>query len=127
MRAYLREQGIILETTTPYSSAQNGPGERGIRTTIELARCLLADSGLLKSFWPLAFKAAAYLQWFHPKTRTGGVTPWEVYYKSKPNIAHLRVFGSVAYAKVMPAPAKLEPRTLKAVMVGYNGTAGYHL
>jgi hypothetical protein len=45
----------------------------------------------------------------------------------KLNIAHLRVFGSVAYAKVMPVPAKLELRTLKAVMVSYNRTTGYHL
>jgi hypothetical protein len=79
--AYLLENGIVLEPTIPYSSAQNGPGERGIRTTVELGRCLLADSGLPKSFWPFAFKAAAYLQWFHSKTRTGGVTPWEVYYQ----------------------------------------------
>jgi hypothetical protein len=50
-----------------------------------------------------------------------------MYYGVKPNVAHLRVFGSVAYAKVIPAPAKLEPRTVKAVMVGYRETAGYHL
>jgi hypothetical protein len=37
------------------------------------------------------------------------------------------VFGSIAYAKVMPVPAKLEPQLQKAVMVGYQGTAGYHL
>jgi transposase InsO family protein len=126
-RAYLRSQGIVLETTTPYSSAQNGPGERGIRTTVEFGRCLLANSGLPKSFWPYAFKCAAYLQWFHPKKRTGGVTPHELYTGKKPDISHLRVFGSVAYAKVIPAPAKLTSRTVKAVMVGYNGTAGYHL
>ncbi|KAF7358895.1 Retrovirus-related pol polyprotein [Mycena sanguinolenta] len=100
---HFKTQGIVLENTTPHSSSQNGPAERGIRTTIELARCLLADSGLPKSFWPLAVQCAAYLQWFHPKTRTGGVTP------------------------VIPAPAKLSPRTVKAVMVGYNNTAGYHL
>jgi transposase InsO family protein len=78
-RAYLRSKGIVLETTTPYSSVQNGPGERGIRTTVEFGRCLLADSGLPKSFWPYAFKCVAYLQWFHPKKRAGGVTPHELY------------------------------------------------
>jgi hypothetical protein len=50
-----------------------------------------------------------------------------MYTGKKPNVAHLRVFGSVAYAKLMPAPPKLESRTVKAVMVGYNGSAGYHL
>jgi hypothetical protein len=67
--AYLVENGIKLKPIIPYSSAQNGPGECSICTTVELGRCLLADSGLPKSFWPLAFKAAIYLQWFHPKTR----------------------------------------------------------
>ncbi|KAF7346029.1 Retrovirus-related pol polyprotein [Mycena sanguinolenta] len=113
---HFKTQGIVLENTTPHSSSQNGPAERGIRTTIELARCLLADSGLPKSFWPLAVQCAAYLQWFHPKTRTGGVTPYELYHSKKPDVAHLRVFGSIAYAKVIPAPAKLSPRTVKAVM-----------
>jgi transposase InsO family protein len=97
---YFRDEGIIMETTTPYSSSQNGPGERGIRTTIEVGRCLLADSGLPKSLWRLALETAAYLQWFHPKSRTGGVTPWEIYTKEKPDISHPRTSGPVAHTKI---------------------------
>ncbi|CAK5266798.1 unnamed protein product [Mycena citricolor] len=124
---YLGEEGIILEVTTPHSSAQNGVGERGIRTTISLARCLLADSGLPKSMWPKAVETATYVQWFHPKRRNDGMTPWERFFGIKPDVSHLRVFGSVAYAKIIPADAKLNSQTVKVVMVGYNGTAGYQM
>jgi hypothetical protein len=60
-KAYLRNASIVLDST-PYSSVQNGPGEHGIHTTVKLGCCLLAESGLPKSFWPLAFKCAGYLQ-----------------------------------------------------------------
>jgi hypothetical protein len=123
-RNFCGAAGIKIEVTTPHSSSQNGPGEHGIRTTVEFSHCLLADSGLPKSFWTLTTDAAIYLQWFHPKRRAGGKTPHEVYYRKKPDVSHLRAFGSMAYAKFVPIK---NPRSVKAVMVGYNGTAGYRL
>jgi hypothetical protein len=80
--------------------------------------------------WPLAVEASAYLQWFHPEHRAGGKKPWEMYYQTKPDISHLRVFGAVAYAKIVPIEAaggKLNPRSIKARLIGFNKTAGYHL
>jgi hypothetical protein len=122
--------GIIVEVMTPHSSSQNGLGERGIRTTVEFGRCLLTDSGFMKSMWPLVFEVSAYLQWFHPKRQAGGKTPWELYHGKKPDISHLRVFGATAYAKFVPIKAagrKLNPRSVKARLVGFNKTAGYKL
>lgn len=114
---------LSIEVTTPHSSSQNGPGERCIRTTVEFGRCLLFDSGLPKSMWPTAFDAATYLQWFHPRRRAGGKTPYEIF-KKKPDVSHLRAYGSTVYAKIVPIEAaggKLNPRSVKAVLVGYNG------
>jgi hypothetical protein len=91
---------------------------------------LLADSGLLKSFWTLTTNAAIYPQWFHPKRRNGGKTPYEIYYHKKTDISHLYVFRSMAHAKFVPIEAaggKLNPRSVKAILVGYNRSAGYRL
>jgi hypothetical protein len=96
--------GIIIEVTTPHSSSQNGPGECGICTTVEFGRCLLFDSGLPKSMWPTAFDAATYLQWFHPRRCAGGKTPYKIF-KKKPDVSHLRAYGSTAYAKIVPIEA----------------------
>lgn len=80
--------------------------------------------------WPTAFDAATYLQWFHPRRRAGSKTPYELLHKKKPDVAHLRAYGFTAYAKIVPIQAaggKLNPRSVKAILVGYNGTAGYRL
>jgi hypothetical protein len=102
---FCRAAGIIIEVTTPHSSSQNGPGERGIQTTVEFGRCLLFDSGLPKSMWPTAFDAATYLQWFHPRRGAGGKTPYEIFKKKKPDISHLCAYGSMAYTKIVPIEA----------------------
>ena len=58
---------------------------------------------------------------------------WEdatkAWYNKKPVVQHLRVFGCVAYMKVMHSHlAKLDPRGLKVVFIGYKpGSKAYML
>ena len=44
--AYLQEQGIVKETTTPYTPQSNGVVERANRTVMDRVRCMLEDAGL---------------------------------------------------------------------------------
>ena len=47
--------------------------------------------------------------------------PYEAWYSKKLAIHHFRVFGCVAYMKVTrPHLAKLDPRGLKVVFIGYE-------
>jgi len=69
MKQFLQERGIRWEHSAPRTPQQNGKSERMNRTIIEMARCLLIDSGLPKAYWEYAVKKAAYLRNRTPKPR----------------------------------------------------------
>ena len=49
------------------------------------------------------------------------VTAHELYFGRKPNLRHLRVFGSIAYMHVPNEKRrKLDPKSEKCVLVGYS-------
>ena len=44
----------------------------------------------------------------------------ELYFGRKPNLRHLRVFGSIAYVHVLDEKSrKLVPKSEKSILVGY--------
>jgi len=45
---YLKSEGILKETTTPYTPQSNGVVERANHTIMERLRCMLDDAGLSK-------------------------------------------------------------------------------
>ena len=59
---------------------------------------MLAEKHMLKFYWAEAVRIAVYLQ--NRASANGGVSPHELYFGQKPNLAHLRVFGSIAYVHV---------------------------
>ncbi|GJU49498.1 retrovirus-related pol polyprotein from transposon TNT 1-94 [Tanacetum coccineum] len=48
---FLRQQGVIHQVTVPYSPQQNGVSERKNRTVMEMARSMLYEKKLPKTFW----------------------------------------------------------------------------
>jgi len=59
---YLKSQGILKETTTPYTPQSNGVVERANCTIMERVRCMLDDAGLSKKYWAFALSVAVYLK-----------------------------------------------------------------
>lgn len=55
---FLQTNGIIHQTSSPYTPEQNESAERMIRTIVEKARCLLFDAALDKKFWAEAVNTA---------------------------------------------------------------------
>lgn len=53
-----------------------------------------------KEFWAEAVACAVYLSNLLPSRSVWGKTPQEAWSGRKPNISHLRVFGSIAYVHV---------------------------
>lgn len=51
MKTYCASKSIKQEFTIPHIPQQNGMAERANRTLVEIARCMLKDSGLDKSYW----------------------------------------------------------------------------
>lgn len=58
---YLRQCGVIHQTTAPYTPEKNGKAERMNRNIIEKVRCMIYDFGMDRKFWAEAVQTAAYI------------------------------------------------------------------
>ena len=126
---YLSKEGIKHELTTPHTPQQNDAAERLNRTLIEGICTMLADSKLPHSFWAEALSIYAYLRNHSPTKLLSGITPYEAWYGTKPNVGSLRIFGCSAYAHVPKVERrKLDLKARKCIMLGYGAIQkGYWL
>jgi len=123
--SYLRAAGIQHEPTAPYSPEQNGRAERLNRTLQEKVRAMLIDSGLPRFLWAEALETAVYLHNRSPTSASATSTPYELFTGTKPDVSHLRIFGSTCYVLTPPPKrsGKLTPTSTKGAFVGYTSTA----
>lgn len=81
---------------------------------------MLVDSGLEKRFWGEAVLTATYLQNRLP-SRSVAKTPYELWWGRKPDLGHLKVFGSEAYVHIPGTRrSKLDSKAVKLNFVGYS-------
>ena len=127
--AYLKEKGIIHQTTVPNNPAQNGTAERVNRKIMETARTMMCHANVPQKFWAEAVNTAVYLRNRSPTVSLKQVTPYERWTGEKPDLSHLKVFGCVAYIHVAKEKRnKLDAKSRKTIFVGYPaGTKGYKL
>jgi hypothetical protein len=128
-RAYYREQGIKIQTRAPHIVEQNGAAERSGRILIERSRSIRLASKLPLILASEIYMAAAYLLNRTPTRALGWKTPFEIAYKKKPLLAHLRAYGCRAYAlrKQILRTDKLSPRALIGYLVGYDSLNIYRV
>ncbi|POM78168.1 Integrase catalytic core protein [Phytophthora palmivora] len=92
-KAYLNHCGIKHEKTVPYTPQQNGHAERMNRILVEMARCML----------------------YHEST------PYEIVYKTKPQLKNLKVFGTIGWAHIPNEKRlKLDAKAFKCRFMGYE-------
>lgn len=125
-RSHLRDSGVALCVTQPYSPEMNSIAERSIRTITEHASAMLWNASLPVSFWSSAVDTAVYLLNRSPHSALGGKTPFELWHGVPPNLGHLRVFGCRAAAHV---PDELRTKTdwtskstPHCIFIGYSET-----
>ena len=82
---------------------------------------MIHDQGLPLNLWAEASNVVVYLQNRSPHTILGKRTPEETFLGTRPDVSHLRIWGSVCYYHI-PAEkrTKLDPMTVKGILVGYN-------
>lgn len=120
MFRYMASRGITLETSAPYVHEQNGRAEREMRT-VDSARTMLNERKLPIKLWAEAVNTAVYTLNRCPSSQTGSVTPFELWYKKKPDVSHIRIFGSDAYVYVPKEQRKKwDPKSKKLMLVGYH-------
>ena len=129
MSTFLRENGIIHQTTVPYNPQQNGVAERVNRTIFEKARAMLFDAKLPKAYWAEAVNTAIYLKNHSPTQSLKNRIPEEIWTGKQVNLSHLRVFGCEAHVLIPKEKrTKLEPKTQTCKFVGYaTESKGYRL
>lgn len=118
---FLDEKGIVHECTAPYTPQQNGRSERELRTIMESARSMLYAKDISKNLWAEAVSCAVYLLNRSSSSQTINVTPYELWFKQKPNLKHIRIFGSVGYVHIPKEKRKkLDKKSTKMMLVGYD-------
>lgn len=126
---FLKQNGIIHQTTNPYTPEQNGLAERMNRTIVEKAKCMLFDAKLNVSFWAEAVNTAVYLINRSVASALVDKTPEEIWTGVKPDLSHLRIFGSDCMVHVpKQRRRKWSPKSTKMIFVGYSeDTKGFRM
>ena len=126
---YCKEKGIRKEDTIPYTPQQNGVAERMNRTIMETTRSMLYHAHLPLKFWAEAVSTAVYLRNRSPTSSLNDVTPFEAWFKEKPDVSNMKVYGCKAYAHVPDEKRrKLDKKSVACVFIGYpNNSKGYKL
>lgn len=128
MQAYCTTHGITYEKTVPDSPPQNGVAERTNLTVGSMARAMLIDADLSDFFWPFATQAAVHIKNRVPHSALpANTTPFELWYHYKPNLSHLRLFGTTCTSRILSNTLpKFAPRGETGRFLGYAKDAkGY--
>jgi transposase InsO family protein len=120
LKKWAAEVGIIIEQTAPYSPEQNGVSERVNRTLIEMVRAVLIASGLPTYLWGEALQFAVYIRNRVPTPALDGKTPYEAWRGERPELGHIRAWGTEVWVRREVKGSKLEPKATKHVFVGFE-------
>lgn len=120
-KIFVEGEGILLQTTAPYSPAQNGVAERLNRTLIEHARAMLIQHSLPKFLWEDAVIYANYLKNRSPTRALKGITPYEAFTGKRPDIQNLQEFGVDCW--VLTPDSKRSKLDAKSDKYTYLGTS----
>ena len=121
---FCREVSIKRETTIVYTPEQNGVVEKNNRTIVEVVYAMLYDQGLLKFLWGQTANTAVYVQNRCLHSALDSKTPEEVSSGKKPDVSHLRVFGSpISFHVLKEKRSKLDASRKKGMFVGYSETS----
>ena len=127
--AFCQVNGIIHQTTAPYSPESNGVAERKNRTLKEMMNAMLQESGLAQNLWGEALLTTNCILNKIPHKETGKM-PYELWKCKVPSYKYLKVWGCLAKVAV-PPPKKVTigPKTVDAVFIGYahNSSAYWFL
>jgi len=117
---HLKEKGVRHETSCAYTPSQNGVSERTNRTVMEAARCMLHSSNAPLWLWGEAVMYAAYILNRVP-SREKLKTPFELFYKTKPNVSNIKVFGSRTFVLIPDKDrTKIDGKSKEGILVGFD-------
>lgn len=121
MRKLMQKFSIVQEFSAPGVPQMNGRIERQNRTIVEMARAMLTGADLPRGLWAEAVTTAAKIRNCIPLKRLGNKTPQEAFIGIKPNIEHLRIYGSKAYVLINENKrSKFDSKSEEMRLIGYE-------
>ena len=117
---FLKDSGIRRRLTVTHTPEQNGVAERKNQKLVEMARCLLIQSGLPPSFWGEAINTANYIRNRCPSNSLDGKTAFEKWTGKIPNVKYFREFGcEIFMLNRDQSKSKFASRSKKVIFLGY--------
>ena len=118
-------RGIYSYYTCPHAPEHNGVIERVWRTIATMARAMLLNADLPEPFWEEARRTAVFIYNRIPAynaKRTSYQSPYETYYKVRPTLSHIKVFGTIGSITVPEQKLRKnhEPRGQIGILVGFQ-------
>ncbi|DAZ93969.1 TPA: hypothetical protein N0F65_008698 [Lagenidium giganteum] len=122
--AICKKNGIIHQRSLPYRRQQNGDAERMNRTIVDKARSMLHLKCVAKKWWAEAVSSAVYLINRCTNKNNQSVTPFELCFKCKPQLDHVRVLGSLGYAHINESKrTKFDAKGFRCMLLAYASNA----
>ena len=82
---------------------------------------MMNEKNLPKWYWAEAANTTVYLMNRCTTSGVHDVTPHEKFFRKKPDLSHVRIFGSIAYVHIPDdTRQKLDPKSEKCILVGYS-------
>lgn len=117
MDSLLADLGIERRLTVSRTPQQNGIAERMNGTLLDMARCLMLQSGLSSMFLADAVATACHIRNRCPSSSLGGITPYEKWTGELPKLEHLRTFGAKVFVLDKDlAKDKFAPRSVQGML-----------
>ena len=118
---------IIHQTSCPHTPQQNGTAEREHRHLIKCSLTMLSHSNLPLSYWSYVVSTTTHMINRLPTLLLHNKSPWEVLFKYKLDLLHLRTFGYTCFPLLRPYNKhKLHPHITPCIFLSYSAySKGY--
>ncbi|POM73090.1 Integrase catalytic core protein [Phytophthora palmivora] len=121
LKVFYDDYGIEVQPTVRYAHQTNQTAERANGTIATIGSSMLRYAGLDKCFWCEALMTANYIKNRLLSPMSPDKTPFEIVYKSKPNVKHMRIFGCKAYVLTPREKRhKWDSKAREGIFVGYE-------
>jgi len=117
------ENNTTHQTTVPDTPQQNAVAERLNRVLVEMARTMMRHTDVDQDLRADVIKTVVYIKnRVTSRALSVGQTPFELWTGNKPNVSHMRVFGSTCWVVLHKShiDGTFGDKAAKGVFLGYH-------